>query len=120
MPDYPTFLPNAGASLATSNVMSGAGRITWLERKQPKDGADNGWRVISEVDEPGYLSDGSNWRIVDFNELCEIEPALIPILDLPIGTELELVVGADGTRVWLDEETGAPIELPAPRDGAAD
>lgn len=111
MSDHPEFVQHAGASLATSNVMSGAGALQWAERKSPKDPADNGWRFISAIDDEAYLSDGSSWAIVDFNEVCAIEPAVISIIDLPVGSDLQLVEGAAG-KLWIDDETGVPI----PRD----
>lgn len=103
------FIPNAGACLVTTNAYTGRGPICWAHRETSKDPADNGWRILSEIDESDYLSDPANWTIADFNELCTIEPALIEIWDLPDGTELCLDVAADGSRQWIDEETGAPI-----------
>lgn len=108
MSDHPELVQGAGASLATNNVMSGAGALQWAERKSPKDPADNGWRFISAIDDGAYLSDGSNWVIVDFNEVCAIEPAVISIVDLPVGSDLELVADPAG-KLWLDDETGVPI-----------
>lgn len=49
-PSYPEFIPGAGASLATTNVMSGAGRVRWMVRKPSRRAADNGWRIMSSID----------------------------------------------------------------------
>ncbi|WP_420114025.1 DUF2185 domain-containing protein [Pseudactinotalea sp.] len=105
---YPEFIPAAGACLATLNVLSGAGKVRWLQRKPSRAPADNGWRIMSHVDTSEYLSDGSNWKIVDFNQVCAIEPALIGIWDLAVGSELQVVRDENGIRIF-DTPTGQPI-----------
>ncbi|MGW9825523.1 hypothetical protein ACUXNS_000507 [Brevibacterium pityocampae] len=108
-PTSPEFIEHAGASLVTLNAYEERGPIRWAHRTTSKDPVDNGWRILSGIDESDYLSDPANWRIADFNELCSIEPALIVIWDLPVGTELRLDVSAAGRRVWIDETTGRPL-----------
>ncbi|TCC15251.1 immunity protein Imm33 domain-containing protein [Kribbella sindirgiensis] len=101
------FIPKAGASLTTKNVLSGAGRIKWMTREESRAPADNGWRIFSGIDTAGYLADTANLQIVDYNRLCEIEPALIGIWDFPVGTDLQLV-DDDGIKI-LDNESGKQI-----------
>lgn len=103
------FIRDAGACLATKNVLSGKAPIRWLERDESQDPVDNGWRVISEIDDSDYLSNTDNWQIVDFNEVCEIEPAIIAIWQLPVGTELTLVTDDDGRTMFIDDSTGEPL-----------
>lgn len=103
------FIRHAGACLVTTNAYTGRGQIRWAHRETSKDPADNGWRILSAIDESDYLSDPANWTIADFNELCAIEPALIEIWDLPVGSELRLEIHPDGRRQWIDAETDAPI-----------
>lgn len=115
-------LPGAGACLVSRNVLSGAGRVRWMVREFSQVAADNGWRIFSEVDTEDYLHDAANLEVVDFNRVCEIEPALLGIWDLPVGSDLELV--RDGGRLSLvDTATGAPVPLddlhvPAPHRGS--
>lgn len=109
MSSYPEFIPDAGASLATRSVMSGETDIRWLDRKPSQDPVDNGWRVLGSTDTTEYLADNDNWRIVDFNELCALEPALLAIWNLPVGTRLTLVTTSTGEKVFLDDATGAQI-----------
>lgn len=85
------FIPKAGACLTSKNVLSGAGRIKWMVREESQAAADNGWRIFSSIDTSAYLSDGANMEIVDYNRLCEIEPALIGIWDFPVGSDLQIV-----------------------------
>ena len=106
--DYPEFIPGAGACLATTNVLSGAGVVRWMVREPSKAGADNGWRIMSHVDTGAYLSDQASWRIADFNQVCAIEPALIGIWDLEVGSDLQIVRDELGIRI-VDTPTGRQI-----------
>lgn len=108
MPDYPDFIPDAGACLATTNVLDRRGRVRWMVRKPSQAPADNGWRIMSHIDTGDYLSQGSNWKIVDFNAVCALEPALVGVWDLPVGSDLQLVDDELGIRI-LDTATGREL-----------
>lgn len=105
---YVEFIPNSGACLASGNVLSGRGRIRWMVRETSKAPADNGWRVFSHIDTGEYLADPNNLQVVAFNQLCALEPALIGIYDLPVGSDLQVV--DDGSRISIVEtRTGREI-----------
>ena len=109
MRSYPEFIPAAGASLATKSVMSGTTEMRWLDRKSSQSPVDNGWRVLGASDTGEYLADNDNWQVVDFNELCAMEPALLAIWNLPVGSQLTLVTTSTGQKVFIDDATGAQI-----------
>ncbi|MCV7308834.1 DUF2185 domain-containing protein [Mycobacteroides immunogenum] len=102
------FIPHAGASLATKNVVSGHGLVRWMVRQPSRDSVDNGWLIMSHIDTSDYLDDADNWQIVDFNDLCSIEPALIGIWDMAIGSDLQIVRDEQGIRI-VDTPTGRMI-----------
>lgn len=102
------FIPNAGACIASKNVMSRAGRIKFMVREASKAPADNGWLVFSAIDTSEYLSDGANMQIVDFNDLCVLEPALIGIYDFPVGSDLQIMDDGQRTQI-VDTRTGQPV-----------
>ena len=110
--EYVEFIPAAGACLATKSVLDGTGLVRWMVRVPSKAPVDNGWQIMSHVDTSEYLNDTSNWQIVDYNELCAIEPALIGIWDMPVGADLQIVRDELGIRV-VDTPTGR--EIPADR-----
>ncbi|WP_109507298.1 DUF2185 domain-containing protein [Nocardioides speluncae] len=117
--DYPEFIPKAGACLVSKNVLSGAGRVRWMVREESKARADNGWRIFSHVDTDEYLADANNLQIADFNQLCAIEPALIGIWDLPVGSDLQIVDEGRGIQI-VDTDTGRVVPreslyVPPPR-----
>jgi hypothetical protein len=102
------FIPDSGACLTTTNVLEGRGQVRWIERKPSQGSADNGWRILSDIDTSDYLEDPDNWKLVAFNQVCGIEPALISIYDFALGSRLELVRGPQGLK-WIDSKTGRPI-----------
>jgi hypothetical protein len=104
------FIPGAGACLATRNVIEKKGLVRWMVRGESKAPADNGWQIMSHIDTSEYLNDTSNWQIVDFNDLCTIEPALIGIWDLPVGSDLQIVCDELGIRI-VDTPTGREIPV---------
>lgn len=101
MAEYPEFIPKAGACLVSENVLSGAGRVRWMVRGESQAPVDNGWRIFSHIDTSEYLADAGNLRVTDFNQVCAIEPALIGIWDLPVGSDLQIV--DDGERIQIVE-----------------
>ncbi|WP_185995576.1 DUF2185 domain-containing protein [Nocardioides campestrisoli] len=112
MPDTIEFIPDAGACLVSKNVLSGAGRVRWMVREESRAAADNGWRIFSHIDTSEYLHDAKSLQIVDFNRVCEIEPALIGIWDLPVGSDLQIVDEGHGIRI-VDTPTGRDVPLEA-------
>ena len=104
------FIPGAGACLATRNVIEEKGLVRWMVRGESKAPADNGWQIMSHIDTSEYLNDTSNWQIVAFKALCAIEPALIGIWDLPVGSDLQIVRDELGIRI-VDTPTGREIPV---------
>ena len=69
---------------------------------------DNGWRFLSEIDTDEFLADSKNMVICDWGTIFEIEPAIAPIFELPIGTELTLEY--DGSqKYFVKSETGEKL-----------
>lgn len=115
-------IPDAGACLASGNVLDRRARVRWMVREASKAPADNGWRIFSAVDDEEYLAIPGALRIAAFTEVCAIEPALIGIYDLPVGSDLQIV--DDGHRISVvDTATGRELqedELYVPGDPVRD
>lgn len=105
------FIKGAGGSLVSRNILDRRGNIKWLSREESVNPADNGWRILSDVDTDEFLSDPDNMAVVDFNAMCGMEPALIGIYNLPVGSDIQLVVDLDGRRRWFDNHTGQEIQF---------
>ena len=104
-----TFIENAGASIVSRKIVERTGNIKWLIREAPIAPQDTGWRILSDRDTDEYLADPANMTVVDFNDICDIEPACIGIYDLPVGSDIQLVVEPDGRRRWFDNKTEREI-----------
>ena len=94
---------NMGGSIASKNILEKHGRIKWCFREEGVNAIDNGWRFLSEVDTDDYLQDASNMVVCDWGTLFEIEPAIAPIFNMPVGTDLTLVY-ENGCKYFI--ETG--------------
>lgn len=106
-----TYITNAGAAIVSRKIVERTGNIKWLTREAPIAPQDSGWRVLSDRDTDEYLDDPKNMTVVDFNELCALEPACIGIYLLPVGSDIQLVVEPDGRRRWFDNKTEKEISF---------
>ena len=104
-----TYITNAGAAIVSRTIVERTGNIKWLTREEPFAPQDTGWRILSDRDTDEYLADPANMTVVDFNDICDIEPACIGIYDLPVGSDIQLVVEPDGRRRWFDNKTEREI-----------
>ncbi len=82
---------NMGGSIVTRNILEGRGNLTWCIRHAFSHKADNGWVFLSDIDTEAYLAETSNMIVVGWETVINIEPAVIPIFNMPIGTELTLI-----------------------------
>ncbi len=106
-----TYITNAGAAIVSRKIVERTGNIKWLTREAPIAPQDTGWRILSDRDTDEYLADPANMTVVDFNDICDIEPACIGIYDLPVGSDIQLVVESDGRRRWFDNKTEREISF---------
>ncbi len=88
-----------GGSIVSRNILEQKGRIKWCFRENPVNPLDNGWRFLSEIDTDEFLSDSTNMVVCDWGTVIEIEPAVISIFNLPIGTEL--IIEYDGEQKYF-------------------
>lgn len=105
------YIINAGAAIVSRKIVERTGNIKWLIREEPFAPQDTGWRILSDRDTDEYLADPANWTVVDFNDICDIEPACIGIYLLPVGSDIQLVVEPDGRRSWFDNKTEREISF---------
>ena len=108
---HTTYIRDAGYAFVSRKIAERTGNIKLLIRETPIALDDSGWRVLSDRDTAEYLDDPKNMTVVDFNDLCDIEPACIGIYDLPIGSDIQLVVEPDGRRRWFDNKTEKEISF---------
>lgn len=106
-----TFIEKAGGCLCTKSVLDGKARLKWCFREQSVNPADNGWRFLGDSDTEQYINTPGNNSVVDFNTVANIEPAVLGIYNMPVGTDLRFEVAKDGSRHFYDNNTGAEVKL---------
>lgn len=97
-----------GASIVSNNILKNKANIKWIFREDSADELDNGWRFFSKIDTEEYLSHSENMSVCDWSTIVEIEPAVLLIYDMPIGTELTLIHESE-QRYFIDTNTGEKI-----------
>ena len=97
-----------GASIVSNNILKNKANIKWIFREDAVDELANGWRFLSEIDTEEYLSNPENMSVCDWSTIVEIEPAVLSIFDMPIGTELTLIYEGE-RRNFIDTNTGSKI-----------
>ena len=97
-----------GASIVSNNILKNKANIKWIFREDSVDELDNGWRFLSEIDTEEYLSHVENMSICDWSTIVEIEPAVLSIFNMPIGTELTMIY-EDERVCFLDTITGQKL-----------
>lgn len=97
-----------GASIVSNNILENKANIKWILREDSVDELDNGWRFLSEIDTEEYLSHAENMSICDWSTIVEIEPAVLSIFNMPIGTELTIIY-EDERVYFLDSNSGQKL-----------
>ena len=105
------FIEKAGGCICTWSVLNGDTPLKWCFREKSVNPADNGWRFIGESDTEEYINVVSNNAVVDFNTVANIEPAILGVYNLPIGTDLRLERHKDNSLHFFDVTNGEEIKL---------
>lgn len=103
-----TFIENAGGMIITKSIYEGTSKLKGFFREESVNPSDNGWRAIGDNDTQEYLNNPENSIVVDFNTLANIEPAVLAVYDMPVGTDLEFCLDNTG-RYFIDTNTGKRI-----------
>ncbi|AEN89413.1 MULTISPECIES: immunity protein Imm33 domain-containing protein [Priestia] len=80
-----------GGSVVSNNILKNIGDLKWCIKEEPVNDLDNGWRFLSDIDTEEFLANASNMSVCDWGTIIEIEPAIINIFDMPIGTDITLL-----------------------------
>ncbi len=104
-----TFIENSGGCMITKSLLSGKSTLKWIFRNESINDVDTGWRAFGDTDTQEYIDIVDNHTIVSFNTLANLEPMVLDIYHLPIGTDLEYHCDETG-RYFTDNNTGQPIE----------
>jgi hypothetical protein len=82
-----------GGCIATDKITVHGELVDYMYREESDFEFDSGWRFSSGTEEQDYMDDPNNLAIYDVNTIANYDKAIIPYLNLPVGTELERVRG---------------------------
>lgn len=102
------YIQGAGGTIVSKSILSGKRPLKWLFREE--GGYGNGWIAFGEGDDDEYVNNPDNMQIVDFNTLANIEPMVVNVFYMPIGTDLEFVSDKSG-KYFIDSSTGRQIHV---------
>ena len=97
-----------GGCVVSKNILTGKGNVKWCIRESSLNELDNGWRLLSDIDTDDFLSDSSNMAVCDWGTVANIEPAVIEIFNMPVGTDI-MLVNENHVKKFVYTETGVEI-----------
>lgn len=84
-----------GGCYATDMITVDGIKVGYMYREEPDNDYDSGWRIFSGTESQEYVDNPHNTMIYKLNTIANYDPAIIPYLDFPVGTELERKAGTD-------------------------
>ena len=88
-----------GGCIATDKRTVKGELVDYMVREQPANEIDSGWQFFSGTEDQDYVDNPNNSGIYDVNTIANYDNAIIPYLDLPIGSQLERIRGTDKFQI---------------------
>ena len=102
------YVENAGSCIVTKSLLNGESNFRWLFREEPLDNIDTGWLAFGDSDNNEYVNDPKNLSVVDLNTLINIEPTILNVYEMPVGTDL-IFIEEDGEKYFINAKTNEQI-----------
>ena len=102
------YVENAGSCIVTKSLLNGESNFRWLFREEPLDNIDTGWLAFGDSDNDEYVNDPKNLSVVDLNTLINIEPTILNVYEMPVGTDL-IFIEEDGDKYFINAKTNEQI-----------
>ena len=102
------YVENAGSCIVTKSILNGETKFRWLFREEPLDNIDTGWMAFGDSDNDEYVNDPKNLSVVDLNTLINIEPTILNVYEMPVGTDL-IFIEEDGEKYFINAKTNEQI-----------
>lgn len=74
-----------GYALASKQLVEKKMKVGFMYRESPDNSSDSGWRFLSGHEDDKYVQNPDNIGLYSIQTIAEIDPAIIPFLDGPIG-----------------------------------
>ena len=102
------YVENAGSCIVTKSILNGETKFRLLFREEPLNNIDTGWMAFGDSDNDDYVNDPKNLTVVDLNTLINIEPTILNVYEMPIGTDL-IFIEEDGDKCFINAKTNEQI-----------
>lgn len=88
-----------GGCIATDKITVEGELVDYMVREEPNNDIDSGWQFFSGTEDQDYIDNPENSAIYDVNTIANCDRAIIPYLNLPIGTQLERIQGTNRFQI---------------------
>ena len=92
-------IPEMGGCITTDRITVDGELVYFMYRAGPDNDLDSGWQFFSGTEDQDYVDNPDNAAIYSVNTIANCDPAIIPYLDLPNGTELERIEDTDKFQI---------------------
>lgn len=75
-----------GSCIASDRITVDGRPLGWMYREKPDDDRDSGWRFFAGDESEEYTEEPANFALYDVNTIANYEPAIVPLLNAPIGS----------------------------------
>jgi hypothetical protein len=100
--DIKQLIPAMGGCFATDHITVDGLLVGYMYREAPDNDVDSGWRFFSGRESQEYVDDASHTSIYEVNTIANYDPAIIPYLGSPEGTQLERIAGTSKFQIVHD------------------
>lgn len=88
-------VPPMGSCFVSHRIMKDGQPVRYMLREEPDNASDSGWRFTAGTEDQAYADDPKNWSLVAVNTVAVVDPAIVPYVNLPTGTDLERIDKSD-------------------------
>ncbi len=82
-------IESVGGCIASDAITVDGLPVGFCYREEPDFEEDSGWRFFAGTEADSYLSNADNLGIFEVNTIANCDPAIIPLLDEPVGVAFE-------------------------------
>lgn len=76
-----------GGCIATDRITVDGRPVGFMYREEADNNLDSGWRFMAGDESEDYMDDADHHGIYDVNTIANYDPAIIPHLNAPIGSQ---------------------------------
>lgn len=87
--DIKDIIQPIGYCIASDKITVDGSKVGFMYREEPESPEDSGWRFLSGEETEEYVENMNNTMIFDVNTIANYDDAIVPYLNLPIGSEME-------------------------------